>query len=184
MIRVATADDAAAIVEIYRPSIENSAVSFEAVVPSIEEMRGRIEKCLTRFPWLVYEGEVGVAGYAYAGEHYPRAAYRWTANVSVYVDRSLHRQGVARQLYLALFDLLEQQGVRTVIAGIAIPNSASHAFHEALGFQQAGVFTNVGFKDDQWVDVSWWQRSLGEGGQCPPPAFIPFPQLETESKLE
>lgn len=184
MIRLATPDDAAAIREVYRPSIEESAASFEMEVPSIDKMRNRIEHCLRDYPWLVFDDEQGVCGYAYAGPHHPRAAYRWTANVSVYVDRRAHRQGIARRLYLALFKILEQQGVRSVLAGISVPNPASHAFHEALGFQQVGSFPGVGYKQGQWLDVSWWSLPLGEGADGDPSEFVPLRKLGLESIVE
>lgn len=184
MIRVATPEDAEAILEIYRPSIEESVTSFETEVPSVEAMRERIENCLLRYPWLVCEDEQGVCGYAYAGEHHPRAAYRWTVNVSVYIAQRSQRQGVARRLYEALFSILERQGVRTVAAGISVPNPTSHAFHEALGFTKVGVFPAVGFKQGQWIDVSWWTLRLGEERTGEPADFVAFPLLETEQNYE
>ena len=184
MIRVATADDAEAILEIYRPSIEDAVTSFETEVPSVAAMRARIENCLLRYPWLVCEDQQGVCGYAYAGEHHPRAAYRWTVNVSVYIAERSQRQGIARRLYEALFSILDKQGIRTVIAGISLPNPTSHAFHESLGFTQVGVLPTVGFKRGQWIDVSWWTRSLGQGCQSDPTELIAFPQLKTPRVLD
>ena len=180
MIRVATADDADAILDIYRPSIEESVTSFETEVPSVEAMRARIENCLLRYPWLVCEDQQGVCGYAYAGEHHSRAAYRWTVNVSVYIAERSQRQGIARRLYEALFSILDKQGIRTVIAGISVPNPTSHAFHEALGFKKAGVFPAVGYKLGQWIDVSWWTLKLGEDSKSEPIEVVPFPELQIE----
>lgn len=177
MIRLATADDAAAIVEIYRPSIENSTTSFETVVPSVDEMRQRIESCLERYPWIVDEDQNGLRGYAYAGSHHVRAAYRWSANVSVYVDQHAQRQGVARRLYLTLFAILEQQGIRRALAGITVPNPASHEFHSSLGFELVGVYTQVGYKLGNWLDVSWLQRPLGEGATTQPAELIAFHKI-------
>ena len=113
--------------------------------------------------WLVAEDEDGrVLGYAYGGQHRTRKAYDWTVEVSAYVDRSAHRGGVGRELYLALFDRLKERGYRLLVAGITLPNDPSVGFHQALGFTRVGVFKNIGLKFDQWWDVGWWQLDLGE----------------------
>lgn len=177
MIRLATVDDASAIREIYRPAIEDSVISFEAEVPTVEQMQARIAGTLQTHPWLVFEDEQGVCGYAYAGPHHPRAAYRWTANVSVYIDSRVHRQGIARKLYDVLFKILRMQNVRQVIAGITIPNPSSHAFHQELGFKQIGLYPSVGYKLGQWLDVSWWQLELVEKSEESPGEFLLFPSL-------
>jgi phosphinothricin acetyltransferase len=177
MIRLATAEDAAALIEIYRPSIEASSVSFETMVPSVTEMRGRIEHCMQEYPWIVDDQQGVLRGYAYAGRYHTRAAYRWAAIVSVYVGADLVRQGIAGRLYRVLFALLEQQGVRQVLAAIAVPNPASQQFHEALGFRQAGVMPQVGYKLGQWQSMGWWQRSLGAGTNSAPTELIAFQEI-------
>ena len=177
MIRLADTDDAAAIREIYRPSIENSAISFETEVPSIDEMRRRIDDCLPLYPWIVEEQGGRIRGYAYASHFHVRAAYRWSAQVSVYVERQDFRQGVARQLYAVLVKLLESQGIRQVLAGITVPNPPSQAFHEALGFKLVGIAQDVGYKLDAWQGMGWWQRSIGAGSTGAPAEFIPFGEV-------
>jgi L-amino acid N-acyltransferase YncA len=112
--------------------------------------------------WLVAERDGQVVGYAYGGQHRSRAAYSWTVEVSAYVDRSQHRAGIGRELYLALFDELKRRNFRLMVAGITLPNDASVGFHQALGFARVGAFRNIGLKFDQWWDVGWWQLDLGE----------------------
>ena len=177
MIRLAIGDDAPAILEIYRPAIEHSSISFETAVPTSSEMRGRIESCLQQYPWIVEVERDVVRGYAYASRYHPRAAYQWAAIVSVYVADNCLRQGVGAQLYRALFSLLERQGVRQALAAIAVPNPASQQFHEAIGFRQAGLMPDVGYKLGQWQSMGWWQRPLGTGADGAPSKWIPFYKL-------
>jgi phosphinothricin acetyltransferase len=112
--------------------------------------------------WLVAERDGRVVGYAYGGPHRERAAYNWTVEVSAYVDRNAHRTGLGRLLYTELFDRLRSMGFRLLVAGITLPNEASVAIHEAIGFEPVGVYKNIGFKNGQWWDVGWWQLDLGE----------------------
>ncbi len=173
-IRVAGVVDAAAIQAIYAPIVAETAVSFELEPPNVEEMRRRIETTLLTLPWLVCEGD-GVIGYAYAGVFRSRPAYQWTVEVSVYVHAAHRGKGVARALYTSLFECLRVQGYRTALAGIALPNSASVALHERMGFRSVGVFQHVGYKLGAWHDVGWWELSLQE---LPNPAPRPRPLPE------
>jgi L-amino acid N-acyltransferase YncA len=159
-IRSATIDDAAQLLAIYAPFIENTAVSFETVVPSTEEFARRITKRLSSWAWLVAEVDGRCVGYVCGHEHRPRAAYRWSVEVSAYVADSHHRQGIARKLYLELFDVLAQQGYCNAYAGVALPNDASVALHRGVGFEPIGTFARVGWKFDRWHDVAWFQRRL------------------------
>lgn len=160
-VRVATLDDAPAIAAIYAPVVEDTPISFEWEAPSVEEMGSRIEKTLMRFPWLVSLDDSGnVDGYVYAGPHRERAAYQWSVDVTAYVREDARRAGVGRRLYCALFAELRTLGYCQAFAGIALPNAASIALHEALGFTPIGIYRNVGFKLGQWRDVGWWQKSL------------------------
>lgn len=161
-IRLATPADAAECLRIYRPAIENSSISFEYLVPTLAEMAERIKATLTFGPWLIATDDQAVVGYAYAGPHRTRAAYAWSADVSVYVDPSAHRRGVGRQLYEMLLALLRLQGFHSVFAGITQPNAASMALHQRLGFNFVGTYEKVGFKNGAWHDVSWLQLPLGE----------------------
>jgi phosphinothricin acetyltransferase len=160
-IRLADIDDAPQIHAIYAPIVAETAISFELEPPSVEEMRRRIGTTLLTFPWLVCERD-GVIGYAYAGVFRSRPAYQWTIEVSAYVHADHRGKGVARALYTSLFECLRVQGYRTALAGIALPNSASVALHERMGFLSVGVFHHVGYKLGVWHDVGWWELTLQE----------------------
>ena len=129
------------------------------------------------YPFLVADDGGQVVGYAYAGPHNDRAAYRWSANVSVYVDPSRHRTGIGRSLYRALLALLAAQGYRQAIAGITLPNAGSVGIHEAAGFTIVGIYRQVGWKLGAWHDVSWWQLTL-EGSDGPGRETRPVDQLD------
>jgi phosphinothricin acetyltransferase len=160
IIRQASSDDAAAMLEIYRPVVEDTAISFELAVPTVEDFASRIEKYLATHEWLVAEQDGEIAGYAYASPHRPRAAYRFSAEVSVYVHPQYQGKGVGMKLYAALFDSIRKRGFHHAYAGITLPNDASVALHKACGFSEIGTFSEVGFKYDCWHDVSWWQRKI------------------------
>lgn len=160
-IRDATPGDAPALLEIYRPSVETTAVSFELETPSIDEFASRVATAQTRWAWLVAEDAAGaVAGYAYGGAFRSRPAYRFATEVSAYVADAHRGRGVGKRLYSELLGRLESLGYCTAYAGIVIPNDASVALHRAVGFEPAGVFRRAGWKFGAWHDVSWWQRIL------------------------
>lgn len=142
-------------------------------------MTNRIRATLPLHPWLVWADASGIAGYAYAARHRVRDAYRWSVEVSVYVDPGHHHRGVARGLYRSLLAILAAQGFGSAYAGITLPNPASVALHEGLGFEPVGVFRRVGYKLGRWHDVGWWQRALRTGGEAPeaPRTLL---QLETQ----
>jgi L-amino acid N-acyltransferase YncA len=174
-IRPATRADAAVIRSIYAPAItrQDVATSFETEVPSVREMEKRIEKKTRLFPWLVMESEGDVIGYTYADPYRERAAYQWSAEVSVYVDGRHHRKGVGRALYSVLFDVLRRQGIVNVYAGIALPNHGSVGLHESLGFELVGIYRGVGFKFGRPHDVGWWHLVLQTWPEGPAP-FVPY----------
>jgi L-amino acid N-acyltransferase YncA len=154
--------------------VTDTSISFELKPPSAEEMRRRIELTLERFPWLVCERHGRVLGYAYAGAHGSRAAYRWSVDVSAYVHEGERRTGVGRALYTSLFSLLPLQGYYNAYAGITLPNPASAGLHEALGFRPVGVYRGVGYKLGAWHDVGWWHLALRKRRADPdPPAYLP-----------
>jgi L-amino acid N-acyltransferase YncA len=158
-LRIATPDDAAAIATIYAPVVTDTAIAFELEPPTADEMRRRLIGTLGRFPWLVSLDDVGlVSGYAYAGAHRERAAYQWSVDMTVYVRAA--SRGVGRGLYEALLEELTKLGYAQAFAGIALPNDASVALHEAVGFEHIGVYEKVGFKLGAWRDVGWWQKTL------------------------
>jgi L-amino acid N-acyltransferase YncA len=159
-IRLATESDAETIAAIYRPIVEATTISFEAVAPTREDVARRIGETTATHPWLVCERGGRVAGYAYASPHKTRAAYRWSVDTSVYVAADHQRAGVGRSLYASLFAILVAQGFVNAYAGIALPNPASVGLHEAMGFDAIGVYRNVGFKHGAWRDVGWWHLRL------------------------
>jgi phosphinothricin acetyltransferase len=170
-IRPATPYDAAAIAAVYRPYVVDSVISFETEAPDAGEIARRMSS-LPRLPWLVAERAGQVVGYAYGSAHRARAAYRWAADVSVYLAPGEGGQGVGRALYDRLLGLLLGLGYVRAYAGIALPNPASVGLHESLGFTLVGVYRQVGYKHGGWHDVGWWQLALAD----PPPADPPEPR--------
>lgn len=172
MLTIRNADpqrDAAACAAIYAPHVEGSPVSFEERAPDAGEMAARIERYAATHLWLVAEREGEVAGYAYATAFNERPAYRWSTSVSVYVGEGARRRGVGRDLYEALFERLRERGFRMACAGITLPNEASVALHEGLGFERVGVNREIGWKAGAWRDVAWYQLELAPAGEGPPP---------------
>lgn len=175
-IRVASQQDADAIAAIYGPIVRGTAISFEIEPPTPREMAKRIAKTLEAYPWLVAEREGNVAGYAYASKHREPGAYRWSVTASVYVAEAARHQGVGRALYERLFEILTAQGFHSAFAGIALPNQASVALHEAVGFKPIGIYKEVGFKHGQWRDTGWWRLELSHDSGAPREP-IAFPNL-------
>jgi phosphinothricin acetyltransferase len=163
IVRAAEPGDAAACAAIYAPYVSDTAISFETVPPSQQEMAGRIESAARTHAWLVLEEHEQVVGYAYGGPYKTRAAYRWSCEVSVYVAREQHRSGAGRRLYEALFARLAERGFRTAVAGMTLPNAGSEGLHRALGFEPVGTFRAVGWKHGRWHDVAYGQRALAGG---------------------
>ncbi len=166
-LRLGREDDAAAMLAIYAPFVRTTAISFELEPPDLAEFCQRIRDTLEYAPWLVCDHGGAIAGYAYGSKFRPRAAYRWTIEVTVYVSPAYHRRGVGRALYTALLNCLRCQGFQTATAGIALPNDASIRLHESVGFRPVGVFHAAGFKLGAWHDVAWYERSLGDRGPSP-----------------
>jgi L-amino acid N-acyltransferase YncA len=164
-IRLATEADAAAIAAVYRPYVEESRISFEEEPPEAAEVAQRIASPI--HPWLVVEEDSRVLGYASTSPMRNRRAYRWSVETGIYLDPAAQGQGIGRQLLNVHLELLERQGFVTVIAGIALPNEASVALHEKLGFTLSGIERGVGFKLGEWVDVGRWQRNLAPRSGTP-----------------
>lgn len=161
MLRHASArTDAAACAAIYAPFVRDSAVSFEELPPDEQAMAERITQIELTHPWLVAELDGEVAGFAYACAHRARRAYRWAADVSVYVAPRYQRRGLGVMLCGALFALLRRQRLHVACAGITLPNDASVGLHESLGFVRVGVYERIGWKAGAWRDVGWWQLQL------------------------
>lgn len=175
-IRLARPEDADAVQAIYAPIVRDTFISFETDPPDAAEMRARIARTLGHFPWLVYTDAADrPIGYAYASRLRERAAYQWACEVTAYVHESARGQGVGRALYECLLAILKAQGYVSAFAGIALPNAASVALHESVGFRPLGTYRNVGFKLGAWRDVGWWQRPIVESPPAPDAAPLAFP---------
>lgn len=158
VIRLAGAADTASIAAIYRPYVEKHHFTFEEDPPDASEIATRMAGQL--HPWLVADDNGEVLGYASTSPMRNRAAYRWSVETGIYLAPGAQRRGLGGKLLRAHIDLLERQGFVTAIAGIALPNEASVALHEKLGFTLSGIERGVGFKLGQWIDVGRWQREL------------------------
>ena len=162
MIRDFRDADIAAITGIYNHYIEHTAVSFEEVALAPDSMQARVQRILdSGFPWLVAEADGQVAGYCYGCRWNECSAYRYTAEISVYLAPDTVGKGCGTRLYTVLFDRLRNMGIRRVIGGISLPNAASVALHEKMGMKQVALFEKVGYKFGQWLDVGYWQADLG-----------------------
>ena len=159
-IRLARPSDAATLLAIYAPYVENTAITFEYEVPTVEDFATRIEKTLGKYPYLVAEEDGAILGYAYASTYYARAAYDWAVELSVYVSQDARGKGVGSKLYDELEDLLGQVGYIHFLACISLPNEASLALHLKRGYQQVAHFPKIGYKFERWHDIIWLQKSL------------------------
>ena len=177
--RCATAEDSDAILEIYRPYVESTAVTFETDVPSREAFRRRVEGILEQYPYLVAEADGEIVGYSYASAYRPRAGFGWTAELSVYVRQDLRKMGIGTHLYAALLDFLRLQGYQNAVSVLSWPNPASEKLHYHFGFRCAGVQLKCGFKNGQWCDVAIFERRLGDYA-TPPASPVPFAPLDPE----
>ena len=176
-IRLAKPADADVLLAIYAPYIIHTAFTFETEVPSTEDFEHRIITYQQNWPWLVYEINGVIAGYAYASKHRERAAYQWCVESSVYVHNDFQQKGIAKALYKTLFEILKYQGCRNVYAGITLPNDKSVAFHKNFGFTWLAEYKNIGYKLNKWNTVSWWQLQLNDYSDNPA-APIKFPDID------
>lgn len=163
-LRAATPADAAACAAIYAYYVEHTTSTFEEIAPSVEEMTARIASAQAKHAWLVAERSGAVVGYAYGGPFKPRAAYRYSCEVSVYLDVTARGGGLGRTLYGALLDRMESLGMRMACGGVTLPNDASSALHLAMGFEPVGTYRRIGWKHGGWRDVAWFQKALGGDG--------------------
>lgn len=159
-IRDARRSDVPAMLAIYAPFVEHTAVSFEYDVPTEAEFARRLEEHQAAFPWLVCEENGSVMGYAYAGRAFERAAYGWNAEISCYLAPELRGRGVGRRLYARIEEILTRLGYYKLFAVVTSANAPSVAFHRALGFRDAACFRNVGYKQGGWYDVLWLEKTL------------------------
>jgi L-amino acid N-acyltransferase YncA len=167
-VRDAGERDAEACAAIYAPYVTDTAITFETEPPSCAVMAARIAEARRTHAWVVLEERGRVVGSASSGPFKSRAAYRWSCEVSVYLEVGRRRGGGGRLLYEALFARLVERGFRTAVAGMTLPNEASVGLHRALGFEPVGTYRRIGWKHGAWHDVAWAQRTLGTGPEPPP----------------
>ena len=175
-LRMARPEDAAALLAVYAPYVEETAVSFEYDVPSVAEFAARIARTLEKYPYLSAWVDGEAAGYAYASPFHSRRAYGWGVETSIYVRRDLRRLGLGRALHGALEEILRLQNVLNMNACIAVPCGESDPFlswdsprfHERLGYRTVGRFTRCGYKFGRWYDMIWMERLIGDHGDQPP----------------
>lgn len=159
-VRIAKLTDLEAILSIYGPYVTDTAFSFEYSVPTLAEFTQRFLSVTAQFPWLVWEENGKVLGYAYGSAHRSRDAYRWCAEVSCYLHPEHRGKGIGRQLYTVLEEILTRQGYRTVYAVVTSANASSLAFHKALGYREFAHFPECGFKFGTWHGISWLEKRL------------------------
>ncbi|MBR4779933.1 MAG: N-acetyltransferase [Lachnospiraceae bacterium] len=169
IIRSAKPEDAAEIQRIYGYYVENTAISFEYDIPSVAEMERRITETLKEFPYLVAESEGRIVGYAYAGKFHTRAAYRYSAELSVYVDKDMRGHGLGKKLYGEIEELLKEKKIVRLYAGIAATDNedafltdASLKFHNAMGYKQVARFHKCGYKFNRWYDLIYTEKEIGD----------------------
>lgn len=175
-IREATPEDASALLAIYAYYIKHTAISFEYEVPPVSEFRARIEHTLTRYPYLVAERDGTIFGYAYAGQLGVRAAYDWSCEVTIYLDRAATKQGIGRALYTELERRLKAMGIVNLYACVALPdeedeilNRNSADFHAHMGYVEVGRWHHCGYKFGRWCNIVWLEKIIGEHQSPQPP---------------
>ena len=157
VIRPCVHADVPRVCEIYNHYVRETVVTFEEEPIGVAEMALRIANVRQRFPWLVVEADGGIAGYAYASLWKTRSAYRFAVETTIYLAPEHVGRGLGTMLYAELLDTLPDCDVHRAVGGIALPNAASVALHEKLGFRKIGIFDEVGWKFGRWVDVGYWE---------------------------
>ena len=190
-IRPAIQQDAEALLQIYAPYVEKTAITFEYDVPTVEEFAGRIGKVLQKYPYLVAEISGETVGYAYAGPFKERAAYNWAVETTVYVREDMKKHGIGRALYTALEKALAAQGILNMNACIAFPENENEyltrdsvKFHERMGFNEVGRFHKCGCKFGRWYDMVWMEKLIGEHVENPPAVRTEAPKRLSGGRLE
>lgn len=175
-VRLATVQDVPRILEIYGPYVENTAISFEYTVPSLREFTQRFLDITAQFPWLVWEENGTVLGYAYGSLPFERAAFQWSAEASIYLCPEARGKGIGKKLYAALEQLLQAQGYRKVYAIITTANEPSVAFHRAVGYRHTATMPDCGYKFGKWYGTVWMEKDLNTW-DAPPREPCPIHQI-------
>ncbi len=165
IIRVVREEDSHRICEIYNHYVQNTCITFEEDTVSQEEMKKRIATITSSYPFLVYESDGDLVGYAYANKWKERSAYRFSAEVTIYVDKDHLGEGIGNKLLDELLGSVKSSNIHVLIAGIALPNEKSIRLHEKYGFKKTAHFTEVGYKQNKWIDVGYWELILSEAEQ-------------------
>lgn len=160
VFRFAAENDAEKILEIYKPYVENTTITFEYNVPTIEEFRERIRGILKDYPYIVCEYGNEIVGYAYAHRIWSRAAYQWDAELSIYTNEKYAGNGIGKKLYGILLEILKLQNVVNVYGLVTYPNKSSEKLHSYFGFKKVAFFENVGFKFGKWIGVTWFEKAI------------------------
>lgn len=176
-IRIAKPEDAEKLIDIYKYYVEETDITFEYDVPTVEEFAERIKNTLKRYPYIVAQDGDTILGYAYAGTFHARRAYDWSVETSIYVKHGISGRGIGTKLYNELERYLKMQNIVNVNACITYPNEKSEAFHKKFGYKTVAHFTKCGYKFGQWKDMIWMERFIGEH-KDKPEDFIPFPELK------
>jgi len=163
MIRDAVHADVPVMLELYRPYILETAITFEYDVPTLPAFEDRFDAITARFPWLVWEEDGQILGYAYASPFQTRAAYQWDADMSIYLRQDCRGRGVGRALYTALEQRMHDLGYHVLYGVVTSANEASCRFHEALGYRPIALFENTGFKFGRWYGITWYEKRLRDG---------------------
>lgn len=168
IIRTVTPEDAEALLAIYAPYVENTAITFEYNIPSEKEFKRRIKHILSKYPYLAAEQNGEIVGYAYASSFHEREAYAWAAETTIYIKQNKRNNGIGKKLYEELEQLLSLQNILNVNACIAYPEiedeyltQNSVQFHHHLGYKIAGEFHKCGFKFNRWYNIIWMEKHLG-----------------------
>ena len=181
-IRTVQLSDAEAILQVYAPFITDTCISFEYVVPSVEEFAQRIASISAEYPYIVLEEDGEIVGYAYAHRYLERVAYSWDVEVTIYLAAKVQGKGLGVILYDALEKLMALQNIKNLYSCITGDNVHSIEMHRSMGYELIGTFPKAGFKHDRWLDVVWMAKVIGEKENAPLP-FVTFAEVEA-SKIE
>ncbi|MFV0606034.1 MAG: GNAT family N-acetyltransferase [Niabella sp.] len=177
IIREIETKDLNAVLGIYSPFINDTAVTFETIQPGFDLFKQRVASVTQQYPWLVAEEDGIILGYAYASSYRERKAYQWCCEVSIYLHPNSKGKGIAGNLYKALIEILHIQEFCNAYAVIALPNDNSVRFHEKYGFKWFATYNNVGYKLGKWHNVGWWQLAIQPPKENPSDP-IPYRQIE------
>lgn len=181
-VRLATVNDSNEILKIYGQYID-TAITFEYALPNEKEFEERVKSIILQYPYLVYEEDGNIIGYAYASRYKERAAYQWGAELSIYIDSNFTSKGIGKVLCLKLIELLRLQEIRTVYGCVTLPNEKSENLQISLGFKKIGIYHNAGYKCNKWRDVAWFEKLIAIYDENPN-EFIPITKIPEDKILK